>query len=92
MMMDLYVLGGGAVVILVLFAWGKIQSARLAASQANEQAATESVKSALVVVAQTEKTSKAVIAAKETFVVKQKADQVKIDAGIRDAFSSDGFE
>lgn len=91
-MMELYVLGGGAVIILLLFAWGKIQSARANAADVKAYTAMETAKSAQVEIAQTNKTAEAVATVKEKLTVEQKSEQVKfesVDGGDRSFMEND---
>lgn len=91
-MMELYVLGGGAVIILLLFAWGKIQIARANAADVKAYTAMETAKSAQVEIAQTNKTAEAVATVKEKLTVEQKEEQVKfesVDGGDRSFMEND---
>lgn len=90
-MIEIYVLGAGALAILLLFSYAKSMSFKAKAAEVIAKESADESKSKDTVIAQKEKTVDAVIATKEILAVKQKDEQIKIDSGLRNNFSEDSF-
>jgi Flp pilus assembly protein TadB len=90
-MIYVYVLGGIAAIIAILYAAVKIQSARADKFKVEAQAANETAKSAQIEIAQTNKTTEAVITVEKKLAVEQQDGQAKIDAGDRSFMSKETF-
>jgi hypothetical protein len=90
-MIELYILIGFAVIVLGLFAWGKVNAHVAKAERVKAQAATASAESAVAAVAQVEKTQTERVAAKQIEQLAQKIQQAAIDTGDRSQFDKDTF-
>jgi high-affinity Fe2+/Pb2+ permease len=90
-MIEIYVLAGISVLILGLFAWGKINANIAKTERVKAQAAEATAVSAVAAVDQVVKTQSAVVAVKQKAQVKQRADQAAIDLGDRSQFDTDTF-
>jgi endonuclease YncB( thermonuclease family) len=90
-MIQLYILAGISALILGLFAWGKINASRAATAQAKVQSAEDTAASAVAAVDQVVNTQTVRVKAKQAAQVKQKVEQVAIDAGDRSQFDKDTF-
>lgn len=88
-MIEFYVVGAVVIVIVGLVSALKIQAKAHAATKVKLQVAEANVASANIAIVQTAKTDEAVQTVKVKQNVSQQAEQVKIDAGIRDDFSGD---